>query len=254
MADGVSLNFLIVLVASAFALPLIFLAWIRNTEHFGREPWHAVLKSFAWGAVFSVLIAAIFSLILLSLFRDVGPIYEVLSDRFLNPEMILGALIVAPLVEEAAKLLGVRPGRRHTDVRVDGIVYGAAAGLGFSATENLLYGLVALVEADASTSLLVIAFRSFSSSFLHASATGVAGYGLAKRWLTRRPAALAPFYFGAVIMHAIFNFLASFGELYAQDVGEVAYVIGFGAAAAFAVFAVTIVRFKLASHRERAPG
>lgn len=254
MADGVSLNFLVVLVASAFALPLIFLAWIRNTERFGREPWHAVLKSFAWGAVFSVLIAAIFSLILLSLFRDVGPIYEVLSRRFLNPEMILGALIVAPLVEEAAKLLGVRPGRRHTDVRVDGIVYGAAAGLGFSATENLLYGLVALVEADPSTSLLVIAFRSFSSSFLHASATAVAGYGLAKSWLTRRPAALAPFYIGAVIMHAVFNFLASFGELYARDVGEVAYVIGFGAAAAFAVFAVTIVRFKLASHRERALG
>lgn len=254
MADGVSATLLFVLVVSAFALPLIFLTWIRNTERFGREPWHAVLKSFAWGAVFSVLIAVIFSLILLSLFRDVGPIYDVLSERFLDPEMILGVLIVAPLVEEAAKALGARPGRPHTDVRVDGIVYGAAAGLGFSATENLLYGIVALSQAGASASLFVIAFRSFSSSFLHASATAVVGYGLAKSWLTRRWSAVLPFYFVAVIMHAIFNFLASFGELYSQEVGEVAYVIGFGAAAAFAVLAVSVVRLKLASQRYHAPG
>lgn len=256
MADGMSLTLLVVLVVSAFALPLIFLAWIRNTERFGREPWHAVLRSFGWGAGFSVVLAVIFSLILLSLLGQVGPLRDVLTERFgfLDPEMILAVLVVAPLVEEAAKALGVRAGRRYTDVRVDGLVYGAAAGLGFSATENLLYGIVALIESGASASLLVIAFRSFSSSFLHASATAVTGYGVAKGWLTRRWSAVLPFYFVAVLMHAIFNFLASFGELYAQEVGDIAHVIGFTAAVAFAVVAVTVVRLKLASRARRAPG
>jgi len=259
LADGVSATFLVVLIVSAFTLPLVFLAWIRNTERFGREPWFAVLRAFLSGAVFSVLIAIIFSLVLLALFLEVGPVYDVLSRRFLDPQMILGVLIVAPLVEEAAKVLGARSGRPHTDVRVDGIVYGAAAGLGFSATENLFYGLAAVAASiaqgsDPSVSLVVIAFRSFSSSFLHASSTAVAGYGLAKSWLTRRWTAILPFYFIAVLMHAVFNFLASLGDLYAAEVGDRAYVIGFAAAAGFAVGAVTIVRLKLASQRQAPAG
>jgi RsiW-degrading membrane proteinase PrsW (M82 family) len=255
MADGISVSFLAVLIVSAFTLPLLFLIWIRNTERFGREPWAAVLRSFLSGAVLSVLIAILFSLVLLAVLQEIGPVNDVLSRRFLNPEMILGALIVAPLVEEAAKVLGARSGRPHTDVRVDGIVYGAAAGLGFSATENLFYGLAALAEGtDPSVSLVVIAFRSFSSSFLHASATAVAGYGLAKGWLTGRWTAILPFYFVAVLMHAVFNFLASLGELYAAQVGDSAHVIGFAAAAAFAVGAVSVVRFKLASQRHPGAG
>jgi RsiW-degrading membrane proteinase PrsW (M82 family) len=254
MADGVlDPSFLVVLIVSAFALPLVFLAWIRNTERLDREPWHAVLRAFSWGAVFSVILAIVFSLLLLSLFRELGPLQEILAARFEQPEAVFGVLVVAPLVEEAAKALGVRAGRRHTEVVVDGLVYGAAAGLGFSATENLFYGLAEFVESGAPPALVLIAFRSFSSSFLHASATAVVGYGIAKGWLTGRAGTAVPYYFVAVAMHATFNGLASVGELYAQDVGTPGYLIGFGAAAGFAVVAVTIVRLKLAVRR-RAPG
>ncbi len=253
MVDA-SLSFLIVLAGSAFALPLLFLGWIRNTERLGREPWRAVLKAFARGAVLSVLVAIVASLILLAFFQDIGPLYEILSERFQDPETIFGVLIVAPFVEEAAKGLGARSGRRQARVRVDGLVYGAAAGLGFSATENLFYGLAVLTEAGASASLLVIAFRSFSSSFLHASASAVVGYGLAKGWLTGRRGAFFPFYLVAVLMHATFNFLASFGELSADQYGELGYLIGFGAAVTFAVAALTVVRLKIASRRRRVPG
>ncbi|HKZ88893.1 MAG TPA: PrsW family intramembrane metalloprotease [Thermoplasmata archaeon] len=255
MADGtLTLSFLVVLAVSSFALPLVFLGWIRNTERLSREPWFAVLRSFAWGAVFSVLVAILLSLLLLSLLLDVAPLTELLSTRFTDPQAIVAVLVVAPLVEEASKGLGVRSGRRHTDVRVDGLVYGAAAGLGFSATENLFYGLAIFAVEGPSASLVLIAFRSFSSSFLHASATAVTGYGLAKGWLTGRAGAFLPFYFAAVLMHATFNGFASFGELYAQGVGEIAYAIGFAAAAAFAVGAITVVRYKLASHRPHPPG
>lgn len=241
-----TLPFLVVLGVSAFALPLLFLVWVRNTERLEPEPWHAVLKSFAWGAVLSVLIAIIFSLILLNLFAESGPLYEILSQRFENPETLFGVLIVAPFVEEAAKGLAVRPGRRFTDVRVDGLVYGAAAGFGFSATENLFYGLAFFGEVGASGSLLLVAFRSVSSSLLHASATAVTGYGLAKGWLTRSATAFLPFYLIAVAMHAAFNGLAGFGELFSQQVGEIGGLIGLGAAVALAIGAMSVIRLKLA--------
>jgi len=249
MAEPLGPVTLVVIILSAFAFPLLFLVWIRNTERWGREPWHALMRSFAWGAVFSVLIAIAVSLLLIALFQESGSLYRFLSDRFANPELVFAVLVIAPFVEEAAKGLGATAGRRYVRFAADGIVYGAAAGLGFSATENLFYGLAPLGELGASASLLVIVIRSFSSSLLHASATAVTGYGLAKGWLLGRPFAFAPFYLLAVIMHASFNFLASFGELYAKQVGEIGYTLGFVAAVAFAVIAVTVIRFKLARPR-----
>src|SRR3972149_3322928 len=86
MADGpLPLSFLVVLAVSSFALPLVFLGWIRNTERLSREPWFAVLRSFAWGAVFSVLVAILLSLLLLSLLLDVAPLPELLSWRSARP-------------------------------------------------------------------------------------------------------------------------------------------------------------------------
>src|SRR6266508_1259217 len=184
----------------------------------------------------------------------VPPLVFMAWIRNTAPTIAIGAFVVAPIAEEAAKGLGVRPGRPQTQALLDGLVYGAAAGLGFSATENLLYGVEALVNPNggASASLLVIAIRSFSSSFLHASSTAVLGYGIAKTWLTHRTWAFLPFYIIAVIMHATFNVLTSLGQLYGTKYGEVGETIGFAAAAGFALVAITIVRLKLAGAR-RAP-
>jgi len=244
--------FLIVLLASAFTMPLVFMVWIRNSARHSREPWRFVLKSFVWGAVFSVIVAIIFSLVLVATLGQVGPLNEFLVRRFHDPDivvLVLGAVIVAPIVEEAAKGLGVRAGRPEIQRLIDGLVYGAAAGLGFSATENLFYGLNQLLspEGGATASLAVIAIRSFSSSFLHASASAVLGYGLAKSWLTRRTWAFLGFYLIAVTMHASFNLLTVIGQLYAIEYGAIAEVVSFVAAVIFAIVAITVIRSKLAS-------
>ena len=248
-------SFLLVLVVSAFVPPLVFMVWIRNTARYSKEPWWTVLKAFAWGAVFSVIIAIVFSLIFIATLGSIGPLKEFLSRRFTDPTLVIGALIVAPFVEEAAKGIGAKAGRPETQALLDGLVYGAAAGLGFSATENLFYGLDALLNpgGGASASLAVIAVRSFSSSLLHASSTAVMGYGLAKSWLSGRTWAFLPFYLIAVTMHAIFNLLASLGQSYATQYGELGETIGFAAAVTFALIAITLVRFKLAGPRQAAP-
>lgn len=254
MADA-SLAFLGVLVISAFALPLVFMVWIRNTARFGPEPWHLVLRAFFWGAFFSVIITVLVSLIFLAILGNVESLKEYVARRWGNAEVFIGAVIVAPFVEEAAKALGVRPGRPATQLWTDGLVYGAAAGLGFSATENLLNGVIALYSEGGgpTASIAVIAIRSFSSSFLHASATAVTGYGIAKTWLTHRSWAFLPFYLVAVIMHGSFNFLVVTGPIYFQPYGDVAELIVLAAAAGFAIVAITVVRFKLASHRPAVP-
>ncbi|HYY49164.1 MAG TPA: PrsW family intramembrane metalloprotease [Thermoplasmata archaeon] len=240
------------LLVSAFTMPLIFMVWIRNTARHDREPWKFVVRAFLWGAVFSVIIAIIFSLVLAATLGQVRPLTEWLARRIDDPAMIplvIGAVIVAPLVEEAAKGLGVRAGRPEIQRLLDGLVYGAAAGLGFSATENLFYGINALLDPNggATASFIVIAIRSFSSSFLHASSTAVVGYGLAKSWLMHRPWAVLPFYLIAVTMHASFNLISVLGELYSARFGVAAEAFTFGAAVVFALVAITVVRMKLAS-------
>ncbi len=250
----ISPTFLLVMVVSAFAIPLIFVWWIRNTPRYGREPMRAVLRVFGWGAFVSAVIALILESIFLAAAMQIEPLYSYLSSRFTDPAMVFSILVLAPFVEEASKALGVRSARLQIRSATDGLVYGATAGLGFSAMENLLYGLTAWVTLsqqglDPSGSLIVIAVRSFSSSLLHASATATVGYGLAKGWLTGRRYAYAPFYLLAVIVHASFNLLSGLKDVYPGLFGGFVDYVGFFAAVAFAVAAITVVRLKLVTRR-----
>lgn len=243
MAD--ELTTMIILTVSAFAPPLLFLAWVRRTERFGREPWRGVLRTFAWGAVFAVIIAVILSLLLFFLFNTVDRVY-VFSGRFPNLQTIVLAIVIAPFAEELAKGLGVYAAHPRIREAEDGLVYGAASGFGFAASENLLYGFAALVATgELTTSLIVIGVRSVSSALLHASATAAYGYGIALRqiWAGRRSA--AGYYLLAVLMHASFNFLASVGELY-RDAGEIVLIGALFAATLFALAAFSIMRAKIA--------
>jgi RsiW-degrading membrane proteinase PrsW (M82 family) len=243
--------FLVVLVISALALPLIYLIMIRNTARYGREPWRTVLWTFAWGAIISVLIAVLLSTLLLATFNRVQSLNDFFARRFADPGFAIAVLIVAPLGEEAAKGVGARAGRRQTQSKIDGLVYGAAAGLGFSATENFVYGLAALLDpaVGPSGSLVLVAVRSFSSTFLHASSSAVFGYGLATVWLTGHRLAAIPFYFIAVAMHATFNLFSTLAVTYESQNNVVGEALAFLAAVTFAIIAISIVRLKLASWR-----
>ena len=258
MADLLSYpTVLVLLVLSAFALPLVFVGWIRNTERYGREPLRAVLRVFGWGAFVSAVIAIILEFVFLAAAMQIGPLYTYLASRFSDPTTVFAILVVAPFVEEATKGLGVLSARRRIRTTSDGLVYGATAGFGFSAMETLFYGgggMIVLINEglDPTGSILVIVVRSFSSSLLHASATATTGFGLAKGWLWGRRYAYVPFYFLAVGLHATFNFLQGLPQLYPGFAGGLTDYVGFFAAVVFAVTALTLVRFKLLSRRPSA--
>ena len=235
-----------ILLGSAFVPPFLWLLVIRNTERYGREPMGRVFRAFFWGAVVAVIVAIVISLLVVAVvLPKAEPLYEFLGQRGLSdPALLLSVLIVAPFVEEFAKALGVLRVRRFLKEPEDGLVYGASAGLGFAATENLFYGLSALVASQSlTTSILVIGVRSVSSALLHASATASTGYGIGKGRLWGSSA--IPWYLLAVLMHATFNLFASFGVLLTATLGDWAGLLGLLAAIVFAGIAFVLVRQKI---------
>ncbi|UCE81418.1 MAG: PrsW family intramembrane metalloprotease [Methanobacteriota archaeon] len=241
MANWLILAIVIILVA--FVPCIIYLAWIRNTEKFSREPYARLISVFLFGAIGSVLVAVVFELILTIPFNDnIDRVYDYLGENPTIPVLVL-ACVIAPFVEEAAKGLGILRARRMMTELENGIIYGAAVGLGFAATENMLYETTALMEGGAQAFIATAVIRSVSSALLHATASSLFGLGIARKvlgtggWLI--------YYLGAVAMHSVFNYAASFGTLYEDQLGEIAYLIGLCAALVIVFIGVSLMRGKI---------
>jgi RsiW-degrading membrane proteinase PrsW (M82 family) len=144
------------------------------------------------------------------------------------------AVIIAPFAEEAAKGLGVRSAGDDLDEVEDGLIYGASVGLGFAATENLMYEYIAYVGFGFEGFIATAILRSISSALLHASATSVTGYGMGKKKLLGKGHYIIPFYLLAVLMHGTFNFFASLGN-----------ILGLMLAIMFAIAAIEFTRRKI---------
>ena len=239
MVDATSA--LIILAVSAFVPPLLFLGVVRRTERYGREPWARVLRTFSWGAVFAVIIAILLEIVLFALYQRIDRVY-VISGQIPNLVTIVLALVIAPVVEEFAKGVGVYFARPMIDEPEDGLVYGAASGFGFAASENLLYGLATLTEFGLGPSLLVIAVRSVSSALLHASASATFGYGIGLSRVFPNVGSPLRYYLAAVAMHSTFNFLASLEAFEQPLLGENAVYYGLGGAILLAVGAFVAIR------------
>lgn len=179
------------LVAFAFLPALGFLVWVRAHERRNREPLAPVLGIFLYGATLGVLLALVLATVL---------------DNSLGGSALLAAVVAAPLVEELTKGLGLGFVRRHIDEPEDGIVYGVAVGVGFAATETLLYGLGQLNEATLLSAIGLVLLRNVTSLLLHASSSALLGFGYARVRLAGGAwPHLLPSYLVAVLLHAVYN-------------------------------------------------
>jgi len=200
----VNLIELIMLIIFAFLPPIIYTVWIRNTEKYNRERWISIFFCFLWGATIAIIAAIILELIL-----NISLTTSITDPNILALTMVI---IIAPIVEEFTKPLALRlkTVKRELDELEDGLIYGAVAGLGFSATENLLYGW-SFLEESFMYFLILISIRSFGACLLHASATALTGYGYGKH-IMRRTSILRvlPYFILAIFVHALYNSLLSF--------------------------------------------
>lgn len=211
-----------VLVAVVFLVsllaPVLFLVKLRNAERRRREPWGAVLLAFAWGALGATTLAY------------VGEVHGMGISPF--PVAVYGlpvlTVLVAPLIEEGAKALGLAFIRDKDPEPHDGYVYGAAVGLGFAFSENLLYVGTAYVLAGEEAALMVAVFRGVATVCLHGAATALTGYAVWRLKYGWNPLPLLLYFPLAVALHAAYNALASLAAL--------------GAALAAALLAVLVYR------------
>jgi RsiW-degrading membrane proteinase PrsW (M82 family) len=229
-----------IIIVVAFVPSLLYLVAVRNWERFGREPYSRLLVMFGYGAFVAVLIALVLNQVVLGeLLR-----FERLTD--VGGEHFLGAVVVAPLVEEMAKGLGLVLVLAHLKREEDGMVYGAAIGLGFAATENLLYTTTALLEAGWGAFIMTAILRIISSTLLHATATGVTGYGIGRAVVSRSAlVTAAPYYLIAVLMHATFNFLATLPSVWPDTFGAWTGIISLVLVILFAGFAWRAMRARI---------
>jgi len=194
----------ILLVVLAFLPPIIYAVWIRNTERYQRQQWLSIFLCFLWGATIAVVAAVILEVVL--------EIPLALSQQNEAMTSLLIVVIIAPVVEEFTKplALSLRSVKKEINEYEDGLIYGAIAGLGFSATENLLYGWSFLSEGFVMF-LVLMGIRSFGGCLLHASATALTGYGYGKALLKQKTLLrVIPYLAIAIIVHGTYNFLLTY--------------------------------------------
>lgn len=195
-----------VLFLAAYGPSVVFTIMIARAKRYRREPRMAIFKAFLWGATGAAAIALVVNTLTMGAFVRPALGYD---DAM---SMIVVAVIVAPLVEETVKPMVLYMGtvRRNCDELVDGLIYGAVAGLGFAATENLLYETAALLEHGPEGFITTAIARTFSATLLHATASAIVGYGIAfhlnRRWGIL---VLPPMFLFAVMIHAGYNAVVS---------------------------------------------
>ena len=234
-----------ILLLAAFVPSLIYLVWIRNTERYRREPYGRLIRIFVYGATVSVIVAVVLEMLLMVLLdMNIERVYQILGEDPGLSSLIL-ACVIAPFVEEMTKASGVIRARNFLSDIEDGIVYGAAVGLGFAATENLLYESNSYFSDGATAFVATAIVRSLSSALLHATTTSIVGLGVSRRM--RFGTSWLPYYLGAVAIHSLFNYAASFGTLYEKNFGASASLIGLFAAFVIALGGISMVRAKIRS-------
>jgi RsiW-degrading membrane proteinase PrsW (M82 family) len=194
---------LLILFFIAFLPPIIYSIWIRNTEKYHREKWFPIIFCFIWGATIAIVAS-----ILLEVF--LGNIVFSYSNSS-NMGLLL-AVFIAPFAEELTKPLALRYRfvRRELNELEDGLIYGAVAGLGFSATENLFYGYEAFISSGFWYFLVLMILRSFGGCLLHASATAWTGYGFGKKIIRNKSLIrVIPYFAFAILLHSTYNGLLS---------------------------------------------
>jgi protease PrsW len=113
---------------------------------------------------------------------------------------------IAALPEEAGKVASVwlfAARRPEFDERLDGIVYGARAGLGFALVENVVYLL--LLPSSLAEYVSIFLGRAVLAVPAHATWGGIAGYFWARRRFDRRGPGLIGGYLVAACLHGIYD-------------------------------------------------
>lgn len=221
----------------AFIPALIYVLPLMWLDRYDPEPLWLLALAFAWGALIAILV---------SFFINTGVGIGVASAIGGNEGLIIGdvigAVVSAPVVEEASKGVGLLLllvfFRKYFDDVLDGIVFAGVIALGFATVENVLYYGRAFGGGGMPALVLIFFMRGILSPFAHVTFTAAIGIGcgLARETHNKLLRIVYPIigYIFAVALHAFWNGTATFlglegfmlGYLFVQIPFFVIFVVG----------------------------
>jgi protease PrsW len=147
-----------VVLIGNFTVPVAYVAFFYERRYLSRLNMPTTAKSFLYGGVLGVFAAAL------------------LEPVFVDNLSLLSAFQVG-LIEEFAKIPGILviARRLRRDLELDGLILGAAAGMGFAASESLGYSFVAFLgsHGNLSTAVGMTLFRGILSPIGHGTWTAI---------------------------------------------------------------------------------
>ncbi|MHC1754588.1 MAG: PrsW family intramembrane metalloprotease [Methanosarcina sp.] len=125
-------------IVGNFMVPVAYVAFFYERRHLSRLTLPIISLVFLYGGLLGVLAASIL-------------------EPFFIHQLNFGSNLKIGLIEEFAKILGVLVIARHRrhDSEMDGLILGAAAGMGFAALESNGYAFTAFLESNGSISVTV---------------------------------------------------------------------------------------------------
>jgi len=120
--------------------------------------------------------------------------------------------LVAPFVEETAKILGLILVREEEGPRFDvggWMILGIFGALGFGLLENIMYSMMAFSEVGGSFAVHLFAIRTFTALTMHVISTSVAAYGFGRYACGGKFTSFLKYFGLAIIIHAAYNFTVS---------------------------------------------
>jgi RsiW-degrading membrane proteinase PrsW (M82 family) len=188
---------LVIAVAPMVAM-LFFIWWM---DRYDREPLRYVFGSFLWGAFGAFALSFVFEN------------YIPFGEKF-SPENghTIAFFVGGPTIEELMKGLSVFFLLRYRDFDnvTDGLVYGAASGLGFGMSENFLYFIGNPGHSPIVEWLNLLFIRTVFTANMHCAATATFGAGISylkNRGWSAIPSVIA-YYLIALILHTSWNILS----------------------------------------------
>lgn len=188
-------------MALSSMITLSYMVFIWKLDRNEPEDPIAVFAVFAWGALGATFLGCSSNLVA-----------ELIAQVFFSAETtpFMTAAVLAPITEETAKglVFFIVVISNVLDNETDGLVYGAATGLGFAFTENLLYFFGGMGSAPGEF-LTLISIRTLCTTALHGCSSALLGLavGYAKRhgggrlWLRMVPLGLL----AGIVNHGLWN-------------------------------------------------
>ena len=154
-----------VILVGNFLVPVVFVAFLYDHEHLSWMTSETIAKSFCVGGILGVLGASVLESLLLPILTNP------------NQGLSLSGGLAVGLIEEGVKILAVIFLARHLRraTTMDGLLLGAAVGMGFAAFESTGYAFTAflLSHGYVGVSIAETVIRGLLAPFGHGIWTGI---------------------------------------------------------------------------------